>query len=725
MRTALSFKGLLLTGAGLAILTASPSAYAQNASAAQDEAATDGLQVITVTAQRRSENLQSTPVAVTAFTGDSLKTMQVSSVLDMAQHVPNVSFTSALASSSSVAAFIRGAGQANAGFAFTDSAVGFYVDDVYHARLSGTNLLFNDIDRIEVLRGPQGTLYGRNNLTGAVKVVRKQADGTTFGSAEGSYGSRDYNDQKATFSTAIAPDKLAVIVSGFHQYKGDYYDAPAIGGKRGKDEQYGARVGLAWIGDGPFSAKANVSYTHEKGDGAAQINFTEGLKETGGAFGTYISPIPSSSFNEQINADLTLGYDFDNGLKLKAITGYIRGDDRFRFDVYGGQVNATTGAYTAGFDRRSDMINHQFSQELQLSGDVGGNVQFILGGYYFHETIRQVFNDNVLGYQVLPDTIHQVTNSYAGFGQATWRFAPRFSLTLGGRYTRETKDIDATLSNGLFLPSQTLTAVGGHLSFTNFSPKGEIDFQATRDIFIYASISRGFQSGGFNASVVANPTLFNTPYGAETVTAYEAGMKSEFFDHHLRVNADWFVNRFGEIQTNTYIGTSVVTQNAGTALVHGPELEVTAEPVHGLTLFGNGSLTLDKYLKLNANTAAARANADALPRVSKWQYNIGFNARHSLGGEGMGTLHASSSLAYRSSYNVDPGLVAISQMPAQTLLNAAVGWTSDNGKLDVTLSADNLTNNRFYVTGSNYGVNRKSRLQNEPRLVKIAVSYKL
>jgi outer membrane receptor protein involved in Fe transport len=127
-----------------------------------------------------------------------------------------------------------------------------------HARLSGTNLLFNDIDRIEVLRGPQGTLYGRNNLTGAVKVVRKQADGTTFGSAEGSYGSRDYNDQKATFSTAIAPDKLAVIVSGFHQYKGDYYDAPAIGGKRGKDEHM-ARV-LAWPGSATVRSARRPMY---------------------------------------------------------------------------------------------------------------------------------------------------------------------------------------------------------------------------------------------------------------------------------------------------------------------------------------------------------------------------------------------------------------------------------------------------------------------------------
>jgi iron complex outermembrane receptor protein len=717
----------LLGGTCLSLLAAgvlSTGAHAQAAPAPTAAAADDGsgVQEITVTAQRRSESIQRTPISVSAFNAETLKTRQMDSVIDVARNVPNVSLTAALASPSSVAAFIRGAGQANAGFAFTESAVGIYVDDVYHARLSGTNLEFNDVERIEVLRGPQGTLYGRNNLTGAIKIVRKEADGTTFGTVEGGYGSRDYNEQKGTFSTAIVPDKLAVIVSGFHVRSGNYYDAVALNERRGERESYGGRVGLSFFGGDNFEAKANVTYTHDKGDGAAQINFTEALTERGGKFGAYVSPVPNFGLNKQFAADFTATLDL-GGVKLKSITAYIRGNDQFRFDVYGGSISATTGAYIPGFDRRSHTINRQFTQEFQVLGSaLDDKLNYIAGLYYFHEEIDQRFNDTVLGYQVLPDTIKQTANSYAAFGQLTYKFTDRLSATAGLRYTDEKKSIDGTMSNGLFLPVQTLTAVRNKASFHALSPKVEVDFQVTPGIFTYASFSRGFQSGGFNASAVANPTLFRIPYGEQTVSAWEGGAKMDLLDRHLRVNLDYFYNRFGQLQTNAYIGNSVVTQNAGTAAVHGPEAEVTVVPMRGVTLYGSGSRTFDRYIKLLPTTAAAMANADQLPRVSKWQAQVGFTIEHSLGDDA-GSVHLGGDYSYRSSYNVDPGLVAISQIPSQELVNGAIGWRSPNERLDVTLSAKNLTNNRFYVTGSNYGVNRKSRIQNEPRLVKIAATY--
>jgi iron complex outermembrane receptor protein len=697
---------------------------AQTASPAAPEAADSGMQEITVTAQRRTENIQRTPISVSAFDGKSLEARQIDAVIDVAKSVPNVSLTAALASPSSVAAFIRGAGQANAGFAFTESAVGIYIDDVYHARLSGTNLEFNDVQRIEVLRGPQGTLYGRNNLTGAIKIVRKDADGSTFGTFEGGYGSRDYNEEKGTFSTAVIPDKLAVIVSGFHVRSGNYYPAVALGEKRGERESYGGRLGLSFFGGDNFDAKANLTYTHDQGDGAAQINFTEGLKERGGAFGVYISPVPNYGSNKQISGDFTATLDL-GGPKLKSISAYIRGNDQFRFDVYGGAVSATTGQYTAGFDRQSHTINRQFSQEFQLLGStLDDKLDYIAGVYYFREDISQRFNDTVLGYRVLPDNIRQSTDSYAAFGQLTYHLTSRLSATAGLRYTNEDKAIVGSMSNGLFLANQTLTTVRNKVSFHALSPKVEVDYQVTPGIFTYASFSRGFQSGGFNASAVANPTLFQIPYGEQTVSAYEGGAKMDLLDKHLRVNVDYFYNRFGQIQTNTYIGASVITQNAGTAVVQGPEAEITIVPVHGLTLYGSGARTFDKYTKLLPNTAAAMANADQLPRVSKWQAQAGFTAEHEIG-ESVGSIHLGGDYSYRSSYNVDPGLVAISQMPSQELVNGAIGWRSPNKKLDVTLSAKNLTNNRFYVTGSNYGVDRKSRIQNEPRLVKIALTYSL
>jgi len=255
-----------------------------------------------------------------------------------------------------------------------------------------------------------------------------------------------------------------------------------------------------------------------------------------------------------------------------------------------------------------------------------------------------------------------------------------------------------------------------------------VDWQVTPNLFTFASFSRGFQSGGFNASALANPVLFVSPYDEQTVSAYELGVKSDLFGRRLRINAAYFYNKFGKLQTNVRTGNSVATQNAGTAEAHGPEVEITIAPATGLTFYGNGSRTFDRYLDLNPSSEAAINRAQSLPRVSKWQAQVGMNYARSLSAllgvsDSAGGIKLGGDYSYRSSYFTSAGNLPVSAIGAQNLINAFIGWTSSDKSIDFTVSARNLLNERFYVSGGTYGVNRSAKLVNEPRLVRGTLGF--
>jgi iron complex outermembrane receptor protein len=703
--------GLLSGGAAIALLTAfgAAPALAQSAPPASQAAAagapTGELTEVVVTAQRRSENAQTTPVTVSAFSSTNLAARRIDKVQDLKNSVPNLVIDYGTASPSTIQAYMRGAGVNGANVA-AESAVGIYIDDIYYARLSGLNLDFADLKDLEVLRGPQGTLYGRNTLTGAIKFDRLTPTGQTFGSVEASYGSYNELRLRGVYSAPLNDDwAFLAQVNGSRMdgYTHDLYNNTT----RGDRSQYGGRLALGYTGQGPFKANFSVEYNRDQNQGDMWTAFnTTTLKPLYG-YRTYISPVVPYGKDGQFVADAHMSYDL-GPVTLKSITGLVDGTDEFAFDVFGGQV--TPAGFASAYKLYSSSHELEVSQELQAVGHAfNGKLDYLTGFYFFYEQPHQIEQVNLLGTQYLPSREALSTTSYAVFGQATYHVTDALSLTVGLRDTIDHKTVDESLQNGTTIKPPTLAFVEASDTFDSLTPKFGLDYKFTPNIFGYLSVSKGFQAGGFNAGALASPASVVQPYGPESVWTYEAGVKSELFDRRLRVNLDYFLNNFDNLQLSALnpVTGAITTQNAGSATVNGPELEVNYTPIKGLVFFANGAYTFGYYDTVLPTSQVATSHASVIPYVSKFQGQFGFDEKLPLDELGVpgdkGYLTFGADISYRSQYNVTATQAPISEMGPYSVTNAYVGWQSQDQHLNLTLSGKNIFNREYYFSGANLG----------------------
>lgn len=681
----MKFIAAALTATALASPTVA--LHAQEVGNAATPAATStpseaGVGDIVVTAQRRSESLQKTPLSVTALTAEALEQRQVTSVLDVAGQVPNLTIEAVTGLGNSARVFLRGVGEDQAQFN-ADPAVGIYVDGVYYARTNGALFDFLDVQRLEVLRGPQGTLYGRNTPGGAINVITTRPGRDFAFAGEALYGRFNQLEGRATIRGPLA-DGLAASASFLMKHRDGLSTSTTLGSRVNERALWSARASLAIDPSPNFRALVTVDRTVDDSD--TTIPTSNFLGAPADLFVTAGSPYPKGYFKSggvALNASLDLGV-----VTIGSISAYRALHQDAVLD------NDGEARLYSGFESHANQS--QTSQELtaSIATDV---LKGIAGFYFFDENndydalTRLGSRTNAATNIARPDYSVQYTRSYAVFGQMTYTVVPALSVTVGGRYTWDEK----SFSNSQ--PSVPATFIAAR-KWRDFSPKLGIDLQLSDTALLYASFAEGYKAGGFNRSNVR--IVAETPYDPEHVRNFELGLKTDLFERRLRFNIDGFINKYDALQLSSFDPATGTTRrfNAAKATTRGIEIEASARPFTGLDLYGTLA-----YLDAHYDTFVDRVGGSVvdvsfrkLKGAPKWQYTVGGGYEFPVGS---GTLRFNADAQYRDKvFNNVANNVEIAT-GARTLVNASVAWKSPGDHWTVTAAGKNLLNRQYAGNG--------------------------
>ena len=679
---------------------------------AQDEAAApatgtataNGSGDIVVTAQRREQNLEKTPIAITALTGPMLEQRGVTQLQNIAASTPGLQITNVTASPNAILVSLRGAMENNGGSITSESPVAIYIDDVYQSRLSAANYDLADIVRVEVLRGPQGTLYGRNSMTGAIKLVTRQPDGSRWINTDVSVGSYQETKIKTSIGTPIT-DHLAVAASGFYDNRnnGWQYDE-ALGEKVGKYRKYGGQVALGITNVSGLEAVLTARYGVSLTDGMyfVPVDYATNASSLGNFYDTN-SPRKANGDTWQKSLSLKLGYDLGS-VTIRSISAYQHLKDNWALDFSGGYYLPGSDQPTTGFYRTSFARQHQFTQEFQALGKAFDNrLNWIVGAFYFDEHANQTLPEDDLGAFYLtyqPTKFSSQSRSLAFYGQADYALSDKLTVSVGIRHSHDVKHFQS-LTPDAAGPDANLVAGTDKTSASVWTPRFNVQYDLNRDIMVYATVAKGYRAGGFNSLVLANPSLFGTPYKPESVWSYEGGIKIQALGHRAHLNLAGYYEDLSDLQTLADAGSgSFIYQNAASAKVWGVEVEAGLQPVKGLNLFASGAWTDDKYGKLDPSSEAAQYGADKLPMIAHWQYQVG--GTYEVGLQQAGSLVLASDYSYRSAYNMSVTLDPYARVSPIGRANASITWKSEQDHWEVYLQSKNVLNSKDYYAQNNF-----------------------
>jgi iron complex outermembrane receptor protein len=585
------------------------------------------VEEILVTAQRREEQLQDVPLAVSAFTAAAIAGRQIDVVKDIGQNVPNLQTYTVTAGAQAMQVFSRGTSIQNPGFNLSESPVGMYMDDVYFGRMASANLDLTDIERIEVLRGPQGTLYGRNTIAGAIKIVSRTPDDDPW--LDAAVGAGNYDTWEVTGSAGgpLQEGSLAGSIAVLYEDRGEgWQDNPLTGAEPGEYENLVARGKLHWYPGEAFDAVLTVWGASLENDGYNGVPYVPFANTTPNAsfdpeppgsaplagFYSNVSPAGVNyGESDQAGANLSLSWEL-GAFTLKSITGYMNIDDDFGFDLAGGGFLGVPG--TAGLIISSTSEFDQLSEELQLLGTgLDERLNYLLGVFYLNEDGSQLFAGD-LGFPAFAEALDSENDSYSVFADGSYALTDRLSLSAGVRWTRDEKeysdncvgafcfdDTDATNPT----PNTGFVARKDDWDETTF--RVGVDYQLSDAQLLYGSFSQGFQSGGFRTLCFGNlttdqpipdappgqpavsPGCGGSPFDPVTVDSLEAGLKSDLFDDRLRLNVAAFWAMYDDLQqvVLSSSGTGFPINNIGEVDVYGVELEAQWSPTERLNVYVN------------------------------------------------------------------------------------------------------------------------------------------
>ncbi len=747
MTVAPAFRRTLILGAAVVALLPLAPVAAQEAAGVSEDAE------IIVSARRRDERLIDVPVAVTALSAQDIERLQAVDLSGLQGSSPNLNIVQGRGSAASANIFIRGIGQPDALQTF-DPAVGVYIDGVYLSRIQGALLNLGDVERIEVLRGPQGTLYGKNTTGGAVSIVSKKPDLNTF-KATGSalYGSYNQILLNGYVSAPLVGDKVALSIAAQYDKRDGLVTDPLTGREyNDRDSLTGRTILRAKPSDG-FELILSGDYTRQRnaltlGYATAPLLqtslFPAGIKTLVPAepYGRYDYKA-STSFkgNEGQRLDhwgvsLTANWDLNDQFTLSSITAYRKLRPDLFIDIDATQ--AELGDVFVGLDQ------HQFSQEVQLKWDMG-KFKGVLGVYYLNENVashQEAFADDLFTFLGGPVTFtrliddEQNTKSYAAFGQATYDFTDQLSLTAGLRYTKEDRRYNrftTTISNQAFLNNvnfrfpDNLPAplnASDTASFDAWTPMVTLSYKPTPDSLVYASASRGFKSGGFNGranslndlTLVVNgaPTLV-TRFEPEKVWTYEGGAKASLLGGKVRLSGDVFYSDYKNFQARVGGGTVGATGvfpvvNAGKLTIWGIEFEAAVRPVPQWNLrvaagylnakydvFNDGRRVPPSSFSCNPTGNAITCKPAFAPPLT---LTLGTDYAFSLGSAGSITVGGDARFVDKHFLSVDnrPGLTE----PGYWLANAYVQYDAPGGKYYIRGGVKNLGNALYRTDGQEF-----------------------
>ncbi|MEM9749391.1 MAG: TonB-dependent receptor [Pseudomonadota bacterium] len=714
-------------------LLAGAALYGPSAVFAQDGAQGFSLEEIVVTARKREEGLQSTPIAITAVTAKALEERGIVQLEDVATIAPNVSFSGIAPISgnpSAAVVYIRGVGQ-NDFTPVTDPGVGIYVDGVYIARSVGAALDLIDIERIEVLRGPQGTLFGRNTIGGAISLFTQDPGDDPRLTIAGTTGADNRAEVNVAASGKVT-DEIGVGFSGLYKQRDGYVLRLQDGLELGNDDVIAGRVKFSYEPTSNFRALLAADYTREDEETAPTVplaisgttfpfNTLYNLNNFPGVcitdfMGPGTGTIPASALtnpncqNEQwVTGDpfttnetgpsasevetwgVSLTLDWDLGpAQVKSITAFRALDAFFT-------RNADGSPFTI-FETTDDFNQDQFSQELQVTGAAFDDIfEYVVGAYYFRE---DGFNTNLVNtsiFNLVSGGGFENTN-FAFYGEGTVDLLERVHLTAGIRYTDETKGFTP---NQIFVgaPEPLFPAVESEVSFSEWTPRATIGFDVTPDILSYFTYSRGFKSGGFTQRYTG-PTATGGPieFDPEFVDLFEVGLKSEFPDYNLRVNIAGFYSLYEDIQVsfNQPGEANTITGNAAEGEIRGFEVEMAWIPIPALSITGTVGFTDAEYTDVGDGVAGLTTD-DEFIRTPKWNSSLGVSYLVSLGQ--LGSLTPRVDWLYVGDQEFEPVNVDFVAQDAYNVVNTNIRYDAAAVEgVSLTFGVTNVTNEEYFLS---------------------------
>ncbi len=721
-----------------------------------------GNEEILVTARLREENLQSTPVSITAYTEDSLRERSMRNLRNIGDATPNLHFSVSggiNGAPSEAAVFIRGIGHLGTNI-FQDPAVGIYVDGVYLARAQGSVFDLLDLERVEVLRGPQGTLFGKNTIGGAVSLVTTKPGNDFRGDVELTVGDLDRRDAKAKIGGPLG-DSVFGSLAAYTTRRDGYARSLATGQIFNDDDRFVTRAALRFLPSDNVVVDFSADYTDEEINGLDQVLVDVGDDDPANFVVFYNQVMARAGFP-------TYSQDFISTNLYESFSGspnFHAGDvwgATVRTDVVwrSGNLTSITAFRGLDFDDVSDrdgipqvfvdvaarQQQEQISQELRWSGlALDDRLSYLIGGLYFREQSDATGETRILdglfeALELAPgpifsppgapsflcdpgppppgvpcfggagnpfnlafgtgfsDVIDHRTTSYAVFAHGTINLNDRLSFSAGLRYTFEEKDFAIDRVNQpLGLPVQ----LANEDDWDDLSPKLGIEFQITPEHLLYGSVSWGFKSGGFNGITQGRNDL--DPFGPEDIVAYEAGWKGDWLDNRLRFNGALFFNDYEDIQFTTAVveGTEISfpIRNAGAAETSGFELELVARPVRTFELTaGVGYLDTEYTDLLNPGPGGPPSLEGVFPKSPDWTVNI--SPAFTLTAGESGTVAFRVDYSYRGKVFHDVFNSETAAQDGYSLVNTRLSFVDSSERWEVSLFGTNLGDEQYIEHGT-------------------------
>lgn len=718
------------------------------------------LEEVIVTAQKRSQNLQEVPVSVTALNSTALEEAGITNIAEVERVSPNTTLRASRATNTTLTAYIRGIGQNDPLWGF-EPGVGLYIDDIYIARPQGALVDVYDVERIEVLRGPQGTLYGKNTIGGAIKYVTKRMEGEASGRIKGSIGMFSQQDVVLTGQLPIIEDNLYVgaTVASFQRngFGTNIYD----GKENYNKDIIAGRLSIEWNPSDSVFVRLQGDVTEDNSNAKNGTRLVTSLntgEEPQRVFNSnaglnYDSEVENSGYN------LTVDWEISDELNFKSITAYREGSTRGPIDFDATPFNSV--------DALVKYDDEQTTQEFQLTYE--GERLKVVGGLYYYageasgafDTIAGRFNLGTLsftnpgelpGSEVLPTFTAATagdaeTTSQAVYFHATYDVTDTISVILGARSTRDEKESDvykaSLLTDGASseFGGTDIAVISVASDFTDdgkwsqTSPKIGINWSFADNNMMYYSYAEGFKSGGINmrADVANTPAGLSQVFDPEEAKTHELGIKTEIADGRARVNLAYFNTDYTNAQqtTNRLFGTNfvplVITDNEQT--IQGIELESNVQITESLGMvfnFGWIDAEWDKFTDFDlAGDPVDISNDVVVSNTPEFSGLLAFNYEHDLGEAGSLVLGVNASYTDE----IAPEIIKESPINADsyTLLGLSVNWYSLDDTLSVSLHGKNLTDEEYLVAGYNLqnflGEDSITGFYGDPRTVTLTVGY--
>jgi len=700
-------------GAALALISAAQSAHSADSDFAIEE--------VLVTAQKRSESIQDVPVAISSFSAEMAANVGADNIVEIIPMIPGLTGTTAGLATNTWA--IRGI-SSNDFTAGGEASVGVFIDDAYIGRNVLATGAFFDIDRVEVVKGPQGTLFGRNAAAGAINIVTKKPqdeNSLRLGVGMGNEGQQDYS----VIGNLAVNDDFALRMS-YHGTRFEGLWEEMTFGEEAFSDQDALRVSALWSPSDSFTAQLTLNYGDAEGNMNGAYNPLFQTVEPGVEFPDQIARSTRDlETSETDGASLRLSWDVNENLTLTSITDARSYDYSYKSDVDATSDDAFidaafavgTGGSTIEFNQ-PDVGQSSFAQEFRLNGSTD-SINWFVGLSYFSEDVDERTQLNLidtalgLGLLAMDDTATKGKTKAVGvYGDMTWAVNDALSVTAGIRWSEDKKDWCTTSTAGIGLVAvSTDGQVCGDAKWSEVTPRFVVDYALTEDMMAYASYSKGYKGGGFNSAAgdfVGGDFIGDAVVGfePETIDAYELGLKSTALDGRLQFNAAAYLNDYQNLQVQTATLAGILVTNAAEAETQGLELEVNYMPAAGLTLMGN-------YSSLDTEFTKGDNAGNVLAYAPENTFSVGASYVTELSS---GTLDWFTMYSWQDEFFFDATNMLVED--SRGLLGAKVTYRPASEGWDLALGGENLTDEDYAVARTDIGLG-ESINRGMPRLWKV------